>query len=609
MFNDMFKICCKTSLLVCMAYIVTSCSDGTPSLGPENGVVFSENIGVGSEDNVLRLGVVTAIQGLPNAQESVITASFIGLPENSGDLDEVDDSDDFVEFCSVEDRQIDPILTLAGTVEVNVGGNVEVGDELMVNDDSGLIFMTLDKVIDDEQIGYVGRISSGEIFPEELTVEIPGTGFSRGESVRIPLVDPIQAFSPEPGSSVDRNTAFTWEMMEPVGGQSDSTIEISIVTDDHAINCTTFDDGAFVFTDASGVFDIDEFEGSVLSTVARQTRTDSFSGSSRVTGVNLAFIGVERAEDDLESEIAAGEFGDLLEAKTEYQLRLCQLPSEDRIDDLLTDTYCQQLMCEKPLEDRSDPTLTDEMCEELGPIPRPPSPVLGDADFQCLDESFVFSGTTLSMLSRERVGGDFVVRQSLRPSSIGSARGFGQRRVDAARSYTLTQDIQFEQGFDLGGTSVGGKVGFGFYGGTSPTGGSISPDGWSARLMWRENNNGTGRFVVYSYAFDRVPVGGSFGEDYRLAQHEIPFGQYVNVAMTVTANTPGNSDGSVQVWVDGVQLLDRGGIMWQRNGVPGVDKVGYSTFYGGNSAAWAPERVGHLRFRDVCWGSAEDVRG
>lgn len=61
----------------------------------------------------------------------------------------------------------------------------------------------------------------------------------------------------------------------------------------------------------------------------------------------------------------------------------------------------------------------------------------------------------------------------------------------------------FEDGWSWGGKHQGGKLGFGLGGGSTPAGGEVKPDGFTCRLMWRGNHDGTGRLCVYSYAADR----------------------------------------------------------------------------------------------------------
>ncbi len=225
---------------------------------------------------------------------------------------------------------------------------------------------------------------------------------------------------------------------------------------------------------------------------------------------------------------------------------------------------------------------------------------LAQAQEACLDDSFNFSSGNggPSVLGGEN---GLNVQQTLSATSYGSNHGNGQVSVAPAKTYTLNQTITFEEGFSWGGDSEGGKVGFGLYGGTAPSGGAVSADGWSARLMWRGNGDGTASLVVYSYAYDRPVVPGNWGEDLILKPHTIPVGQPMNVTMEVTVNDPGQSNGSIRVWIDGELMLEEGGIMWQKNGTPSVDEIQYSTFHGGNDSSFSPQNTSQVSFSNVCW--------
>lgn len=201
--------------------------------------------------------------------------------------------------------------------------------------------------------------------------------------------------------------------------------------------------------------------------------------------------------------------------------------------------------------------------------------------------------------------GSNVLRQRFIPSAIGSDRAVVGARLPAHRTYRVTQSFFLEPGWDWGGRFEGGKLGFGFAGGTKPTGGTVDPNGFSARLHWRGNGDGTGRIVLYSYAADRPD---RFGEDHRFGDVTIPIGEWFTVVMEVTANSsPQVSDGTFRGWIDGELVIDEGNFGWQlAGGNPVVDYMYYSGFYGGNSSEWSPSSTTHMKVRDVCWAAVVD---
>lgn len=228
-----------------------------------------------------------------------------------------------------------------------------------------------------------------------------------------------------------------------------------------------------------------------------------------------------------------------------------------------------------------------------------------DADWDRWLSEFHFSIGEEFLAVEPQDDGSTALRQRFIPSSIGTDRVVVGARLPEQRVYRLTQSFYFEPGFDWGGSHEGGKLGFGFAGGTKPTGGTIDPYGFSSRLMWRGNGDGTGRIVVYSYAADRSD---QYGEDIRYGDANVPIGEWFTVIMEVRVNSsPHVSDGTIRGWIDGELVLEQQNIGWQLAGdTPVIDYLYYSGFYGGNSTAWSPGSTTHMKTRDVCWAAVVD---
>ena len=92
------------------------------------------------------------------------------------------------------------------------------------------------------------------------------------------------------------------------------------------------------------------------------------------------------------------------------------------------------------------------------------------------------------------VGPDFsVLRQEYVPSARGSDRVVAASDLEPHRTYRVTQTVFLEDGWEWGGdTFEGGKLGFGLGGGTNPSGATIDPAGFTARIIWRGNYLGGG---------------------------------------------------------------------------------------------------------------------
>lgn len=228
-----------------------------------------------------------------------------------------------------------------------------------------------------------------------------------------------------------------------------------------------------------------------------------------------------------------------------------------------------------------------------------------DSDWGRWLSQFRFSIGEEFLAVERRDDGSNALRHRFIPSPVGTDRAVVGSRLSEHRTYRLTQSFYFEPGWDWGGRFEGGKLGFGFGGGTAPMGGTIDPNGFSSRLMWRGNGDGTGRMVIYSYSADRP---GKYGEDIRYGDLDVPIGEWFTVVMEVTANSStAVSDGSMRGWIDGQLVLERDNVGWQLAGdTPMVDALFYSTFYGGNSTEWSPSTTTYVKTRDVCWAPVVD---
>ena len=165
--------------------------------------------------------------------------------------------------------------------------------------------------------------------------------------------------------------------------------------------------------------------------------------------------------------------------------------------------------------------------------------------------------------------------------SVGASEGGAQFKVKlpAADQRTLEYLVRFERGFDF---RLGGKLP-GLAGGRANTGGDRSTgDGWSTRLAWGE----AGQASVYMYHLgqktrygDGLPLNRSFTR-----------GRWYHIKQRVKVNTPDRADGELEVWVDGKRVLYRRHIRYRNVSGAQVDALYFSTFHGGASDTWAPQR-------------------
>ena len=199
------------------------------------------------------------------------------------------------------------------------------------------------------------------------------------------------------------------------------------------------------------------------------------------------------------------------------------------------------------------------------------------------------------------------LRQKFVPHARGTNRVLAGANLPSARGYRLTQSVYLEPGFEYGGRNEGGKLGFGFGGGSAPSGGEVAPDGFTARFMWRGNKDGSAYITMYSYASDRhtnLP----WGDNYPLEHFSVPIGEWFELSMEVTANSSiSRADGSARAWVNGELSMERNNIFWQSDGdMPVVEHLFYAAFYGGNDSSWSPGKTTYVRFADICWSPVID---
>jgi hypothetical protein len=146
--------------------------------------------------------------------------------------------------------------------------------------------------------------------------------------------------------------------------------------------------------------------------------------------------------------------------------------------------------------------------------------------------------------------------------------------------------LRFPIGFDF---VKGGKLP-GLYGGRMNNGRKI-PDGangFSTRYMWRAGGAGE----VYAYLPTSTVHGTSLGR----GRWTWPTGAWTSVEQHVRLNTPGQSDGLVQVWLNGTLVLEQDGLTFRTTPSLQIEGLFFSSFFGGGDASWATPRDQYADF-------------
>jgi hypothetical protein len=176
----------------------------------------------------------------------------------------------------------------------------------------------------------------------------------------------------------------------------------------------------------------------------------------------------------------------------------------------------------------------------------------------------------------------------------------------------LEYDVLFPGGFDF---RLGGKLP-GLHGGNYMCSGSnVLPNGtncFSTRLMWRENGAGE----VYFYlplaaqqdAFCRQctqPAGFScaaFRGEPHCSWHRGAFtltrGRWNKVQQFIRINTPGQPNGILQLFINGVLVMQSTEVVYRTSSSLTLSGLFFSTFFGGDSPAYAPMTNQFSFFKD-----------
>ena len=193
-----------------------------------------------------------------------------------------------------------------------------------------------------------------------------------------------------------------------------------------------------------------------------------------------------------------------------------------------------------------------------------------------------FSAKHLKLISGAGPDGSTALQVSYVPSAAGSERiaiNLPLRRsVSRAR---LSFEVRFADGFPFG---RGGKL-LGL-GPLSPvTGGDPRrPDGWSARMMWREG----GRLSTYLYDQQSTR---RFGIGDVSARPVLAPGEWHVVTMDLHLNNLGQADGAAEIEVDGRRVASSEGVLFagrESGAVVPIDQLLFHTFFGGSDPSYQP---------------------
>ncbi len=168
----------------------------------------------------------------------------------------------------------------------------------------------------------------------------------------------------------------------------------------------------------------------------------------------------------------------------------------------------------------------------------------------------------------------------------GGAGFYAQYRMAPSDRLHMRYYLRFADNFDF---VKGGKLP-GLYGGTGNSGGNIpdGTDGFSSRIMWRENGEGE----VYAY----LPASTDFGTSLGRGCFMFERGKWYSIEQELSLNKPGSSDGYVNIWVDGKPKFHAGNLNFRTTDALKINGVFFDTFFGGDDTSWVTPVDTHIDF-------------
>ena len=157
--------------------------------------------------------------------------------------------------------------------------------------------------------------------------------------------------------------------------------------------------------------------------------------------------------------------------------------------------------------------------------------------------------------------------------------------------HRLSYDVKFNSNFDW---SRGGKIPG--LAGDKTLAGCNTGDGWSYRVMWRQD----GRITPYIYHKDRPTNCGDYFGYANSGSMYFPKGQWTTIRLVVKMNTGNNNDGEATLYVNGIQYFRKTTIKFATTSAErNVSKILAHCYRGGSDSSWSSPIDGTVYFRNV----------
>lgn len=171
---------------------------------------------------------------------------------------------------------------------------------------------------------------------------------------------------------------------------------------------------------------------------------------------------------------------------------------------------------------------------------------------------------------------------------IGGSQFYADLGIEGQERLRLSYFVRFSENFDF---VKGGKLP-GLFGGTGASGGEIpdGTDGFSTRYMWRKAGEGE----LYAY----LPTSEEFGTSIGRGSWQFRSGIWYHLEQVIILNEPTQNDGRLQVFVDGVKVIDEERLTFRTTEDLKIEGIFFSTFFGGGDSSWATPNDVYIDFAD-----------
>lgn len=214
-------------------------------------------------------------------------------------------------------------------------------------------------------------------------------------------------------------------------------------------------------------------------------------------------------------------------------------------------------------------------------------------NWQAASSAGIKEGRVSIVKNGDSAGNMLQIRYEANTYGLGRGGVQWKTRIGTYDELYLSYWLKFSPEFNF---VKGGKLP-GLAGGAANTGGKIpnGSDGWSGRITWSDS----GKMNQYIYHPGQAHKHATaFWWDVGGQRHFIP-GKWHTVETRIKMNTPGQRNGLVQSWFDGILALDLNGMHFRDVDSFAINWFMFSSFFGGGDTSWASKKQEYAYFDNI----------